>query len=101
MQYFLADIQNNLSDFMTEISLQIEETQLAGLRSSLMPYTQQMREFQKDYIEQITSSSGSLENFHTRYCAQREINPYVNGANLEMVCHTIDNSKLLTVNKAS
>lgn len=86
---------------MTDISLKLEQTQLDDLRYSLAPYTGQMREFQRDYINEVTQSSANLEHFHSKYCIEREINPYVNGANLELVCHTINSSKLIEINKAT
>lgn len=97
VQYLLSDVQQSLTDMMTEVSMTLERTQLADVRYSLAPYTGQMREFQKDYIVEITESSDRLESFHETYCIQREINPYVNGANLELVCHTISNSNLIAV----
>ncbi|GAA6183578.1 hypothetical protein [Aliiglaciecola sp. NS0011-25] len=100
-QYLLADIQNDLSQLMTEISMKMEKTQLNDVRYALAPYTEQMRDFQRDYILQITDSSENLVNFHAKYCLQREINPYVNGSNLELVCHTISNSTLLDVSESS
>lgn len=100
-QYLLSDIQQSLTTMMTEISLKLEQTQLDDLRYSLAPYTGQMREFQKDYINQVTESSANLENFHSKYCVAREINPFVNGANLELVCHTINSSKLVETKKAT
>ncbi|GAC15413.1 hypothetical protein GLIP_2792 [Aliiglaciecola lipolytica E3] len=100
-QYLLSDIQNKLTQIMTDISMKMEQTQLDDVRYSLAPYTGQMREFQRDYIMQITDSSENLENFHAKYCIKREINPYVNGSNLELVCHTIRNSTLLEIKNAS
>lgn len=100
-QYLLSDIQNKLTQVMTDISMKMEQTQLDDVRYSLAPYTGQMREFQQDYIHKITDSSENLVNFHTKYCVKREINPYVNGSNLELVCHTIRSSTLLDENNAS
>ncbi|GAB2692768.1 hypothetical protein [Aliiglaciecola aliphaticivorans] len=99
-QYLLADIQNSLTQFMTDISMKMEKTQLKDVRYSLAPYTEQMRDFQRDYILQITDSSENLVNFHAKYCIEREINPYVNGSNLELVCHTISHSTLLQVSES-
>jgi hypothetical protein len=81
---------------MTDVSMKLEQTQLNDLRYSLSPYTGRMRDFQRDYIDEITGSSEKLEHFHHKYCVEREINPYVNGANLELVCHTINDSTLIS-----
>ncbi|GAB5381297.1 MAG: hypothetical protein Alis3KO_31680 [Aliiglaciecola sp.] len=101
VQYLLSDVQQSLTSFMSEITLRLEQTQLDDLRYSLAPYTGHMRDFQKDYLNQVTESSANLEHFHNKYCVQREINPFVNGANLELVCHTINSSKLVDVKKAT
>jgi len=95
VQYMLEDIQKDVTDVFTEISLKFEQTQLQDLRQSLQPHTVYMRDFQKDYIMRITSSKANLKQFHLAYCAKKDINPYVNGANLTIVCHAIVNAKVV------
>ncbi|MEP4888425.1 MAG: hypothetical protein ABJV04_00235 [Aliiglaciecola sp.] len=100
-QYLLSDMQNSLTQLMTDISMKMEKAQLKEVRYSLAPYTDQMRDFQRDYILEITDTSENLVNFHAKYCVQREINPFVNGSNLELVCHTISNSTLLETEEST
>lgn len=95
VQYMLEDIQRDVTEVFTDISAKFEQTQLEGLRQSLQPQMAYMRDFQKDYIMQITSSKSNLQQFHHAYCAKKEINPYVNGANLNIVCHAISNAKVV------
>ncbi|GAA0859991.1 hypothetical protein [Aliiglaciecola litoralis] len=101
VQYFLSDMQHNLSQFLTDVTVKLEQTQLDDLRNSLSPMTGQMRDFQREYINEITDSSEKLEFFHERYCVDREVNPYVNGANLNLVCHTISSSSIIDTRKNS
>ena len=89
VQYMLEDIQHGVTDVFTEISLKFEQTQLNEVRQSLQPQMADMRDFQKEYIIQITSSKANLKQFHNAYCDRKNINPYVNGANLSVVCHVI------------
>jgi histidinol dehydrogenase len=95
VQYMLEDIQQDVTEIFTEISLKFEQTQLNDLRLSLQPQMAYMRDFQKDYIMKITSSKANLKQFHSAYCDKKEVNPYVNGANLSIVCHAIVNAKVV------
>lgn len=100
-QYLLEDIQTSVTELMTDISLQLEQTQISDLRASLAPLTASMRDFQKDYLLEVTESSATIQEFHQKYCISKEINPYVNGANLSYVCHAIGKTKLLENDTAS
>lgn len=95
VQYILEDIQRDVTEVFTEISIKFEQTQLTDLRQSLQPHMAYMREFQKEYILKITSSKANLKQFHNAYCDKKDINPYVNGANLSIVCHAIVNAHVV------
>ena len=95
VQYMLHDIQQDVTEIFTEMSLKFEQTQLNDLRQSLQPQIAVMRDFQKDYVLQITSSKANLRQFHTSYCNKKNINPYVNGANLSIVCNAIVNANVV------
>ena len=95
VQYMLEDIQRDVTEIFTDVSLKFEQTQLNDLRQSLQPQMALMRDFQIDYIMQITSSKANLHQFHSAYCDKKNINPYVNGANLSIVCHAIVNSQVV------
>ncbi len=101
VQYLLEDIQQDVTEILTEISLKFEQTQLNDLRLTLQPHISGMRDFQKDYVMQITSSKAELKQFYVTYCEKKDINPYVNGANLSLVCHAIINSHTVDVNEAN
>ena len=98
-QYMLEDIQGQVTDLFTQISNKFEQTQLNDVRESLQPQMALMRDYQRDYIMQITSSKANLTEFHRAYCAQKDINPYVNGANLHIVCNAIVNARLVDTEK--
>lgn len=93
-QYLLEDVQRSLTDLMTEVSLKMDQTQLDGLRDSLSLHLINMREIQQDYVAQMTSTKANVAQFHHRYCVKKDINPYVNGANLIQVCRSIESAKL-------
>ena len=94
-QYMLKDVQRSVTEIFTDISYGFEQTQLEDLRQSLAPQMVLMRDFQKDYILEITSSKANLKHFHIAYCDKKNINPYVNGSNLNIVCHAIVKAKLV------
>ncbi len=93
-QYLLEDVQRGATDLLTEISMKLDQAQLNSLRHALAPHMAGMREFQQDYLFEITSNKAQVEAFHERYCAQKNVNPYVNGANLIWVCQAIETTKL-------
>ncbi|MCC2616407.1 hypothetical protein LJ739_09160 [Aestuariibacter halophilus] len=95
VQYFLSDIQVSLSDWMTEVSLIAERQELDALRDAIAPVTTHMRDYQKAYMEDITSRKVKVQNFHHLYCEKGDKNPYVYGASLSQICSAIRQSHLL------
>lgn len=95
VQYFLNDIQQQVSGWMTEISTVVEKRELAELREIISPFTSQMRDYQKDYVVEITSERIRLLSFHQHYCVSGDKNPYVFGTNLQNICTAIKQTKIL------
>jgi len=95
VQYFLADIQQALTQWFTEIAQYPERAELNSINEELRPQLSMMRPFQQEYLSQVLSSKAQLTTFHAHYCAQQEKNPYVTGASLRIVCDTIQNSNFI------
>jgi len=93
-QYLLEDVQRGATDLITEFSNKMDQTQLNGLRDSMSLHLINMREFQQDYLNDVTSSKAKVSLFYTHYCVNKDVNPYVNGANLLQVCRSIESAKL-------
>ncbi len=95
VQYFLSDVQTSLSDWMTELSLVAETQELDALKESIYPHLMDVREYQKDYLNEILSEKSKLMSFHKKYCIAGDKNPYVFGANLNLICTAINRTKLI------
>lgn len=95
VQYFLSDMQNTVSNWLTEVSMVAERHELDTLRESFYPHLMDVREYQMDYINDITSDKAKLENFHRQYCVKGDKNPFVYGANLNLMCSAIKRTKLI------
>ena len=95
VQYFFSDIQQSLTDWMTELSMMEEKHELEELRASITPYLSDMREYQKDYVDEIIGDKAKLKSFHRLYCVAGDKNPYIYGVNLRYICSAIQRSRLL------
>ena len=95
VQYFFSDIQQSLTDWMLELSLVAEKRELQSLRDEISPITTNMKGYQRDYLEEITSEKLRLKMFHRQYCIDGDKNPYVYGASLKSICDAIDRTQVL------
>ncbi len=95
VQYWLADFQDAAANWMLEISLLMDKQQLETLRAEIMPHTQNLADYQKDYLRQVTQSKASLASFHLYYCQNNDKNPYIYGASLRYVCSEINRAGIL------
>lgn len=95
MQYWFSDTQNTVSDWMTEISELADQQQLGELRDVIAPHMQNMNEYQKEYLDDITSSKYKVGHFRRLYCEAGDKNPFIYGASLRYFCTEI-NRKIST-----
>ncbi|GAB3025167.1 hypothetical protein [Bowmanella dokdonensis] len=89
VQFWLADIQDNLSDWMTELATMAEREALSDLQKRIRPFIANLSDYQREYIMDITSSRSKLEHFQRYYCIEKDKNPYVYGATLIYLCSEI------------
>lgn len=97
VQFWLSDFQSSVADWMLEISLVVETQQLQELRNEIAPHTQNLHEYQKDYLDEITKNKSALNNFNIFYCQNGDKNPYIYGASLRYVCSEISRKGILNV----
>lgn len=95
VQYFFADVQKDLSDWLVELSQIPEKAELNELKSRINPNIQAMKPFQKDYLFGVMNSRESVNHFHQLYCIKGDKNPYVYGASLRYVCSEISSTSLI------
>ncbi|MFT4993962.1 MAG: hypothetical protein ACI965_000983, partial [Paraglaciecola sp.] len=74
----------------TEISELADQQQLGELRDVIAPHMQNMNEYQKDYLYDITSSKNKVGHFRRLYCEDGDKNPFIYGATLRYFCSEIN-----------
>lgn len=95
VQFWFADIQKKMADWMFEASLIVEKQQLESFREEIKPHTENLREYQKEYLLDITENMSSLGNFNLHYCQSNDKNPYIYGATLQYICGEIVRTGIL------
>lgn len=94
VQYLLSDVQETVSEWMTEIAQREEREQLADISANLKGQIDAMRPYQQEYVATILSSRLQLIQFYDNYCVNDDRNPYVYGATLHLFCQEIKRSPL-------
>jgi hypothetical protein len=89
VQYWFTDTQSSLSDWMTELSELADQQELGELRDVIAPHMQNMKGYQKDYLDDITSSKHKVGHFRRLYCEAGDKNPYIYGSSLRYFCSEI------------
>ncbi|WP_158966378.1 hypothetical protein [Paraglaciecola sp. L3A3] len=97
VQFWLADLQSSVADWMLDMSLVIDKQELAELRDEIAPHTQNLSAYQKDYILQITDNKAALSNFSLYYCKHGDKNPFIYGSSLRYLCNEIDRKGIVKV----
>lgn len=100
-QYLLGDVQSTVSGWFEQASNYAENQQLAGLRDELAPHLSAMNEQQMAYMQELTSDKERMRVFSASYCRGEDINPYVYGDTLTVVCQHFMASELLFPGKES
>ena len=95
VQYLFTDMQQGISNWLTEISQIAEKKELLSLRETYTQQVNNLSEYQLEYIEDITSNKQRLEHFFLLYCEKGDKNPFVYGENLQNLCHAIRNTQVL------
>lgn len=96
VQFFLQDIQEQVTDILLDISNYAESQELNELRQSMAPHVTTLTQSQKDYLADITQSKDKLQKFNSDYCLGNDKNPFVYGTTLKVFCGQIQSSKILT-----
>lgn len=95
VQYLLSDFQSSLSEWMTDIALREERAQLAKIKDNMSVQYSAMRDYQRDYLDEVLSSRLRTIQFYESYCVDSDSNPYIYGATLASFCSQIQSSPIL------
>lgn len=94
-QYMLGDARTEVSGWFEQVGDYAENQQLVSLQDSLAPHLQLLTEDQQAYVNELVSDKERMRNFSTNYCHGTDVNPYVFGKTLDIVCSHFLSSKLL------
>ncbi|MDM7861725.1 hypothetical protein QTP81_14075 [Alteromonas sp. ASW11-36] len=94
MQYWLRDIQYTVSEWMVTIAEIPDQQEIAKLQDNIRPFLGGMSESQLVYLEEITESRNSIQLFNKQYCIDQDMNPFIYGTTLRVVCREINRSPL-------
>ena len=100
-QYLLGDVQSHVVGWFENLGNYAENQQLEGLREDLAPHLTELNEQQMAYVQQLTQNKDRMRVFSASYCSGQDINPYVYGDTLTVVCQHFMSSKLLFPAKES
>lgn len=95
VQYFFADIQKDLSDWLVELSEIPDRAELDSLTSRVAPNFEAMRPFQKEYLFGVMESKEGVNHFYSLYCQKGDKNPYIQGASLRYFCSELASTSLI------
>ena len=95
VQYMLSDVQSTLSDWMTDIALREERAQLATIKENMSVQYSAMKDYQREYLDEVLSSRLRTIQFYESYCVNADSNPYIYGATLSSFCTQIQQSPIL------
>jgi hypothetical protein len=95
VQFWLSDVQASIADWMLDMSLIVDNQQLASFRQEIALRTQNLSEYQLKYLRQITDNKARLKDFNRLYCQGHDKNPYLYGASLRYLCDEIGRKGIL------
>jgi hypothetical protein len=95
VQFWLSDVQTTTSQWMLDISMTIDNQQLASFRKDILAHVQGLTEPQTEYLHRITSTKTALKKFNKHYCHAGDKNPFIYGTNLRYVCGEISRKGIL------
>ena len=96
MQYWLSDMQATLSDWMVAVSELPDQHELSKLDDKIRPVMGGMSDTQRTYFDSVIKNRNSIQQFNRKYCVDGDMNPFIYGTSLRMVCREIQSSPLLT-----
>ena len=97
VQYLLADIQLEVTEWFLTMEKYEENKALEELRSSTRIAFSGLNQGQQQYLDDITTNRDNLHRFHKLYCIDGDKNPYIYGTMLRYFCNEINESRVLEI----
>ncbi|WP_100656184.1 hypothetical protein [Alteromonas flava] len=101
MQYWLGDMQDTATEWMTVIAEIPDKQEISQLYDNIQPAVGGMTEKQREYLDEVMRNRQSVEHFHRQYCVNGDMNPFIYGTSLRVVCREMTQSALLSMQRAS
>ena len=100
-QYMLGDARTEVSGWFEKVGDYAENQQLLSLQENLAPHLKLLTVDQQAYMNELISDKERMRNFSANYGHGTDINPYVFGETLDIVCSHFLSSKLLFPSKST
>ena len=95
VQYWVGDARILLSDAYDYAANYGERRALDAIQASLQPHIATLTPEQRDYLQKVTSDPESMRRFSVNYCIGTDVNPYVYGEMLQLVCRHLNQSDVV------
>ena len=96
VQYFLKDIQAEVSEWIAYLNDIPKNNMLDDLREQAAPWLDTLGETQATYVNsQVLTSAASINRFYDHYCVKDDINPFLDAYQRRQFCHYLEDSPLL------
>ena len=95
MQYWLSDIQDTVTGWIETMAQIPEQQEISRLEERIQPYIAGLSGQQHSYLNDVLKSKMSVKHFHRLYCVNGDMNPFIYGATLRLICREIKSSSLL------
>ena len=95
MQYWLSDIQDTVTGWIETMAKMPEKKEISRLEERIRPYVAGLTSQQNRYLDDVLKDRLSVQHFHRLYCVNGDLNPFIYGATLRLICGEIKASSLL------
>ncbi|WP_338516339.1 hypothetical protein [Alteromonas gracilis] len=94
-QYLFEDMQNSISNWLTEMATLPEREKLDTLRVQINSQLSPLKPYQQAYVLEITKDAKAVKRFHKMYCEKSDINPNFTGTKRAHLCLIVKQSPIM------
>jgi hypothetical protein len=94
-QYLFEDMQNSISNWLTEMATFPEREKLDTLRVQINSQLSPLKPYQQSYVLEITKDAKAVKRFHKMYCEKSDINPNFTGTKRAQLCLIVKQSPIM------
>jgi len=94
-RYFMGETRQQIDNWYINFNDFEQYQGLMQLREELQPHWVTLSDAQKKYINELVANTENMRRFNTYYCINGDINPYVYGKTLKLICQHLSDGQLL------